>query len=70
MIRLIRSVEYFDPDTNVWKVAKRLRSPRLGCAVTSFRNKLFIMGGYCNLKSKSILSNVTVYDSNKKMFVT
>jgi len=70
MIRLIHSVEYYDPEINIWKLVKRLRSPRLGCAMTSFHNKLFIVGGYCNLKSKPTLSNVTVYDANEKMFVS
>ncbi len=70
MIRPIRSVEYYDPEVNAWKLAKRLRSPRLGCVVSSFHKKLFIIGGYCNLKSKPTLSNVTIYDSEKKTFVT
>ncbi|CAF2636570.1 unnamed protein product [Rotaria sp. Silwood2] len=65
----IRSVEYYDPETNIWKLAKRLRSPRLGCSVSSFHNKLFIVGGYGNEKSKPTLSNVTIYDSEKKIWL-
>ncbi|CAF0795592.1 unnamed protein product [Rotaria sordida] len=65
----IHSVEYYDPETNIWKLAKRLRSSRLGCSVSSFHNKLFIVGGYGNVKSKPTLSNVTVYDSEKKIWL-
>ncbi|CAF4752257.1 unnamed protein product, partial [Rotaria sp. Silwood1] len=65
----IRSVEYYDPETNIWTLAKHLRSPRLGCSVSSFHNKLFIIGGYGTTKSKPTLSNVIVYDSEKKTWL-
>ncbi|CAF4249308.1 unnamed protein product [Rotaria socialis] len=47
----IRAIEYYDPKPNVWKLAKHLRSGRLGCAVVSFDNKLFPVGGYDDIKS-------------------
>ncbi|CAF3974051.1 unnamed protein product, partial [Rotaria magnacalcarata] len=64
-LKPIRSIEYYDPKTNVWKLAKRLRSGRLDCAVVSFDNKNFLVGGYDD--TKSTLSYPIAYDSERKI---
>ena len=62
---LIGSIEFYEPESNVWTTLKKLKLPRKNLFLNSLDGKLFMIGGDCG--NNSILKNVTCYDlENKK----
>ncbi|XP_077301682.1 kelch-like protein 38 [Arctopsyche grandis] len=65
-IRLLHSMESYDPVANVWTTFSNLPSPRSGAGLIFFQNKLFLIGGsgkYSNL------DDVWEYDASAETWI-
>lgn len=58
----LRSVEVYDPTTDMWKTITPMNVKRSRVALTANMGKLFAIGGY---DGESNLSTVEVYDPEK-----
>ena len=69
--RALNTVEYYNPDTDVWELTAPVTNEKIGVAAVGYNSQLYVVGGFMDTPNqKLVLDGVECYDPTTNRWAT